>query len=211
MPDAATPRVLLDENFDELVPNSDLVGTAGWAGTSNAPIPIGATHFSSQGVAGRRDTGENAEAWAIHQLAIQPGHNYVLSFDAYATTLDSTMPISDNPALFFHGNVGTGATGVGWHFGAGRWDFNMTYLGGDIVRVDGLDGANASFEVHLDAIHWMMWGVYSSGGGRSETQHEPMSQAAFSSIDGVIVFEDFRNGFVGADFDNVKVIEDAAN
>lgn len=200
-PDATTHVTLFEEDFDDLVPGTNLVGNFGWTGA--ATVRVGDTVFGSRGVAGRTQTGSNAMGYAIHEIPFEPGYHYEIKVRAYAV-VDALM--SDNAGVYAYASgIGPGATGSGWLFQAGNWKLDLNFVSGGSVFVDGLAGVVAELELHLDAVNGFVWGAYTVDGVRGETEHYKMDLDQFARLDGVLILEDYRN-VVGADFDDLVVI-----
>lgn len=196
------PIVMFAETFDA-IGAANLVGQFGWTG--QATVPLGTTGLGGRGVAGRTSPGASTSvAVASHAVAWQPGHHYEVRYRARAS---SDAPASENTGLFVAA-PGDGAVGSGWEYVAGQWRLNLNYLAGGLAPPVAIrDGAAVEFELHLDTVAQTVWGAYTVDGARTETSRYQLIPARFAALTGVLVFVDYRSSTVGAEFDDLRVMQ----
>jgi hypothetical protein len=195
----ATPstEVIFTQDFNALSNGANLVGSAGWTGSGQVPVNL--TVFG-RGIAGRT-AAAGALGFAAHTVAFADGDLYTVRFRGFAS---ATKPASENTAF----GAGTGSSlGAAWVYSSATntWSMDVAFVSSLTIPETVAGDQNILFEIILDAAEWQVWGAYTIGGNRTETSHVQMMPPQFRMLTSVAVQQDYRNGQLGADYDDVLV------
>jgi len=227
MSKAFAASIIFQEDFESYAKNSNLAGQGGWTG-SEIRVSTGS------GIGSKAADGQNnpeTSAFGIvtntFSSALSQTEVYTLTVDAYA----HISPRSHNAGVNFD-DTSDGGFEVGWvplnnplsaqGFKGPAWLFDARGLTGDSSALEvfdnTLDFGGAGFDavvglsVILDPLNLELYGRVDFGSSFVETTHFGISLAQFSTIDGVMIFQDYRTplNFLGAEFDNIIVTSSAS-
>jgi hypothetical protein len=223
---AAHPQatiILLSENFENYAAGTSLAGQGGWTGWPGTPplMLSAATPLGTKAVDGawRTGTGQyNASSFPMvqHSLsgALNPNGVSIVSADAYAfnayrshgasisiESADRSVYILWSAA--WYNQVGGHGQGPKWDIEAYGGISTNNEIGSYIFG--GFD-ERVHLELIIDGGAGTFYGRLTSPSlGTVETQRYAISPSQIANLNTVTLGEDFRDSYLGADFDNIVV------
>ncbi len=208
---------LLSDDFESYAPGSSLAGQGGWYQSSQATAPmilgVGSGLGSIVADGGIR-TGDgtytnNSISSVLHSLSgpLNPSSVYTFSVDAYAFSAYRSHVAS----MSFISADGTFS--IIWYSnwygsprGTPKWSFAMSGVGNIGTFPGGFDQP-IGLEIIIDGLANEVYGRLIHSGGVFETAHQALTATQIASLTDISLNQDFRDIYLGAEFDNILVIE----
>jgi len=201
---------IFSEDFQSLS-NGPLAGQGGWTGDSEIRLTTGNATLPTRIVDGHDVSGVTLPkrmTGVLHTIDLSSATSQiVLSFDAYAT--NSVTPKSNNSGVGFNG-LGNGVMwSNGTSVGGAHWAFDARAISGNpssAIDISGGHDSLAQMQIVVDKISLEVFGRWNFGAGQTgETPHYSVTSSAINALNSVFILQDFRDPYVGTDFDNIVV------